>query len=63
MTLALSLKYGVWYSIYSAVVKYSKVTVMVGQDRYSKMRMPSQLNTLKITNEFGLRRVICFISE
>ena len=31
MKLAWSLKYGFWYSIYSAVVKYSKVTAMIGQ--------------------------------
>ena len=30
--------YGVWYSIYSVVVKFSKVTVMVGQNRYSKLK-------------------------
>ena len=46
MKLAWSLKYGVCYSIYSVVVKYSKVTVMVGQNRYSKLRIPSQLHTL-----------------
>ena len=40
-----SLKYGVWYSIYSVVVKYNKVTVMVAQNRYSKLRIPSQLHT------------------
>ena len=45
MKLAWSLKYGVWYSIYSVAVKYSKVTVMVGQNRYSKLRIPSQLQT------------------
>ena len=33
MKLAWSLKYGFWYSIYSIVVKYSKVLVMVGQNR------------------------------
>ena len=42
MKLAWSLKYGVWYSISSAVVKYTKVTVMIGQNRYSKLRIPSQ---------------------
>ena len=39
--LAWSLKYEVWYSIDSVVVKNSKVTVMVGQNRYSKLRIPS----------------------
>ena len=45
MELARSLKYGVWYSIYSVVVKYSKVTVMVGQNRYFKMRILSHPHT------------------
>ena len=36
MKMAWSLKYGVWYSIYSVVVKYNKVKVMVGQNQYSK---------------------------
>ena len=46
MKLVWSLKYGVWYSIYSVEVKYSKVAVMVGQNRYSELRIPSQLHTL-----------------
>ena len=42
MKLVWSLKYSVWYSIYSVVVKYSKVMVVVGENRYSKLR--SQAN-------------------
>ena len=45
MKLAWRLKYGVLYSIYSVVVKDSKVMVMVGQNRYFKLRIPSQLHT------------------
>ena len=35
---------------YSVVVKCSNVTVMVGQNRYSKLRILSQLHTLLFLN-------------
>ena len=43
------LEFEVWslYSINSVVVKYSKVTVMAGQNRYFKLRIPSQLHIHK----------------
>ena len=32
------------FGIRFIIIKYSKVTVMVGQNRYSKLRIPSQLH-------------------
>ena len=62
MKLAWSLKYGVWYSIYSVVVKYSKVTVMVGQNRYSKLRIPSQFQTF-VTGRRWPISLICILCK
>ena len=39
----------------------SKVTVMVKQNRYSKLRIPSQLHTLRVGCIFGVF-VFCFMS-
>ena len=49
MKFAWNLKYGVWYSIHSVIIMYSEITVMVGQNRYSKLQIPSQLHTLEYT--------------
>ena len=62
MKLAWSLKYGVWYPVYFVVVKYSKVTVMVGQNRYSKLRIPSQLHTRNSAYRFP-HDVMVYISS
>ena len=49
MKLAWSLKYGFWYSIYSAVVKYNKVLVMA--------KTISQVRTLKKIVDLLLEKV------